>query len=136
MILFAFLAIGILVLAFIYLWDSGMFRKTKKFDATVVDESEDEVFDNTGGVKIRFYKVYEYFNGEENIIVKSERPMKKIDDDVNRKCVIYVDVKNRKAMEKKDIVRYRLYAMILILLALGIFALMAYVKIHIQGALV
>lgn len=134
MILFVLLAIIILIFAVIYLWESGLFKKMKKFDSVVVDETEDEVYDNTGGVKIRFYKVYEYFDGAENAVVKSLRPMRKIDDDTGRKCIVYVDSKNRKAMEKRDVIRYRVYAAVLILAALGILAVVGYVNGYIQGA--
>ena len=134
MILLSLLAVGILIFAIVYLWESGLFNKTKKFDATVVDETEDEVYDNTGGTKIRFYKVYEYFDDRGNAVVRSNRPMKKIDDDTGRKCIIYVEEKNRKAMEKRDVVRYRIYSAALILASFLIFGVVVYVRCNILGA--
>lgn len=117
MIFSVLIAVVLTFFALIYLWESGLFKKTHKVEATVVDETEDEVYDNTGNTKTRFFKVYEYFDGNENCIAKSERPMKKIDGDVNRKCYIYVDTKNRKAMEKRDIILYRGIAVVLLLVA-------------------
>ncbi len=136
MILLIILAIGVLVFAFFYLQESGLFKgkKIKSFKSTVVDEAEDEVYDNIGGVKVRFYKVYEYFDGEENCVVKSERPMRKIDDDTGRHCIIFVDPKSRRAMEKRDVIRYRVYAGILALISLAILIGVWYVVTFVPGA--
>lgn len=134
MILLILLAIGILIFAFFYLQESGLFKKKVMFDATVVDESEDELYDNLGGVKVRFYKVYEYFDGQENCIVKSERPMKKIDDDTGRGCRILVDEKNRKAMEVRDVIRYRVYALILAMIATTIIVGVWWIVNFVPGA--
>ncbi len=136
MILLVFLGIGIIIFALFYLEESGFFRmgRTKMYEATVVDESEKDVYDNIGGTNVRFFKVYEFFDGEENVVVASERPRKHIDNDVGRKCALYVDAKNRKAMEKKDVIRYRIYAALLTLLGLSIILLVLYVKENVPGA--
>ncbi|MGM9551933.1 MAG: hypothetical protein ACI3XA_06710 [Clostridia bacterium] len=130
------LGIGLILFSLFYLEESGLFRmgRTKAFEATVVDESEADVYDNIGGTKTRFFKVYEFFDGQENAVVKSERPQKYINNDVGRKCVIYVDTKNRKAMEKKDIIRYRLYALLLILGGFVIIGVALYIKNNVPGA--
>lgn len=136
MILLVLLGIGIIIYALFYLEESGFFRmrRTKMYEATVVDESEKDVYDNIGGTNVRFFKVYEFFDGEENVVVASERPRKYIDNDVGRKCLVYVDAKNRKAMEKKDVIRYRIYAALLTLLGLSIILLVLYVKENVPGA--
>ena len=138
MIILLFFAAGLLVFAFFYLYESGMFKpgKVHSYEAVVVDESEDELYDNIGGTKTRFFKVYEYFDGEENRVLKSERPKRRIDSDVGRKCVIYVDSKSRRAMEKKDRNLYRIYAGILILMAVGIIAGCIYIVNNVPGAVI
>ncbi len=130
------LGIGMIIYAGFYLEESGLFRKkrTKIFEATVVDESEADVYDNIGGTKVRFFKVYEYFDGKENAVVKSEMPKKHIDDDVGRKCIIYVDTKNRKALEKKDVIRYRSCAAALIIAGIVLILAMVYVNNYVPGA--
>lgn len=108
--------------------------RTKMYEATVVDESEKEVYDNIGGTTVRFFKVYEFFDGEENVVVASERPRKYIDGDVGRRCILYVDAKNRKAMEKKDVIRYRIYAALLVLLGIAVILSVLYIKENVPGA--
>lgn len=134
--LFIVVALGLTMFAVFYLADSGLFRRsmTAKFDAQIIDEVEDEVYDNTGGVKRRFFKAYEFEENGEKKVVRSERPMRQIENCVGKRCVIYVDTKNRKAMEKSDIIRYRLFAAILLVLALGIMILYFYIKTNVPGA--
>ena len=136
MLILLFVATGLLILAFFYFFESGLFRrgKIKKYDAVVVDETEDELYDNIGGTNIRFFKVYEYFDGEENRVLKSERPKRKIDEDTGRKCIIYVNSKTRRAMEKKDVILYRTYGSILILLALLLIVGCVYIKLTVPEA--
>lgn len=135
MILLIAFAVGLVIYSVFFLQESGLFRigRTKKFDAVLIDEVEDEVYDNTGNTYIRFFKAYEYFDGTENCVVRSERPMRRITDKVGRKCVIYVDTKNRKAMEMSDIVLYRVKAVILIALALFLVGLYFYLKNNVKG---
>ncbi len=134
--LFIVAALGLTVFAVFYLADSGVFGKNKilKFDAEIIDEVEDEVYDNTGGVKTRFFKAYEFEENGEKKVVRSERPMRHIENSVGKKCVIYVDTKNRKAMEKGDIIRYRLFAAFLLCIAVGITVLYLYIKTCVPGA--
>ena len=136
MLILLFVAAGLLILAFLYLHESGVFGfgKIKKYDAEVVDESEDELYDNIGGTNIRFFKVYEYFDGEENRVLKSERPKRKIDEDIGRKCIIYVNSKTRRAMEKKDVILYRMYGAVLILISLLLIAGCVYIKLTVPEA--
>ena len=128
MILLILLALGILFFAFCYLQESGLFNQKRmlKFSAKIIDEVEDEVYDNTGGVKIRFFKAYEFCENGEMKVVRSERPMRRITDTKGKECIIFVDSKNRKAMEKSDVIRYRIYALILTLIALGIIGVYIY----------
>lgn len=133
--LFILIALGMLFFSFFYLADSGLFRGKRmvRFDAEIIDEVEDEIYDNTGGVKVRFFKAYEFEENSEKKVVRSERPMKRITNTVGKKCVIYVDTKNRKAMEKSDILRYRLCASVLILGTVGLIGLYFYLKLFVPG---
>lgn len=136
MIILLFVAVGVMILGALYLQDSGLFRpkRIKMFSATVVDESEDELYDNIGGTKTRFFKVYEYFDGEENRVIKSEKPMRSIDGDVGRDCIIYVDSKTRRAMEKKDVVSYRVKGAVMFAVAICIIVCYIYIKNNVPGA--
>lgn len=130
MILIILLAVGILFFSLCYFQESGLFRLKRmvKFDAEIIDEVEDEVYDNTGGAKIRFFKAYEFCENGEKKVVRSERPMRKITDTKGKKCILYVDSKNRKALEKADVIRYRVYGLILLIAALGFMGLYFYLK--------
>lgn len=138
MILLILLALGLVFFAVCYLQESGLFRGKRmiRFDAEIIDEVEDEVYDNTGGKMVRFFKAYEFCENGENKVVRSERPMRRITDTVGKKCVIFVDSKNRKAMELSDIRRYRIYAALLILLAIGVVCLYFYLKNYVPGVAV
>lgn len=134
--LFVVIALGMVVFAMFYLADSGFFKGKRmvRFDAEIIDEVEDEIYDNTGGVKTRFFKAYEFVQDGEKKVVRSERAMRSITNTVGKKCVIYVDTKNRKAMERKDIIRYRAISAVLILCALGLVGLWLYIRKCVPGA--
>lgn len=136
--LFILVALGLFAFALFYLADSGFFRgkRMMRFEGEIVDEAEDEIFDNTGGVKTRFFKVYEFEEDGEKKVVRSERPMKRIENGVGKKCVIYVDSKNRKAMERKDVLRYRCVAFFLTACAIGVLGMYFYIKLCVPGAVI
>ena len=130
------LALGMVFFAFCYLEEAGTFRlkRMKIFNAQIIDEVEDEIFDNTGNTKVRFFKAYEFEEDGEKKVVRSERPMRRITDTVGKKCEIFVDSKNRKAMEKGDVIRYRIYAVLLIVLALLIAGAVIYLEVCVPEA--
>ncbi len=94
-------------------------KKIEVFEAEIIDEAEDELYDNTGGIKTRFFKVYCFEDNGESVVVRSERPMRRTTDTVGSKVKICVDKKNRKAIEKRDMIFYFMCGILLI--ALGIF---------------
>lgn len=136
MILIILLGFGFIIFSLFYLADAGLFkcRKMKCFDAVLIDEVEDEVYDNTGGTKIRFFKTYEFEYQGEKMVVRSQRPMKRITNKVGRKTKIFVDVTSRKAMEKSDVVMYCIISGVLALIGLGILLGTLYIKLNVKGA--
>lgn len=93
-------------------------KGTGMFEAEIIDEAEDEIYDDTGGIKIRFFKVYRYEENGESFVVRSECPMRKITDTVGKKKVIWVDKKKRKALERKDALFYFLYGILYVVLGI------------------
>lgn len=130
------LGIGFIVFSLFYLDDAGLFRigKMKSFDAVLIDEVEDEVYDNIGGIKTRFFKAFEFEDDGEKKVVRSARPMKRITNKVGRKTKIYVDVKGRKAMERNDVILYSVIALILALIGVAIILLVGYIRANVKGA--
>ncbi len=130
------LGIGFIVFSLFYLDDAGLFkcRKMKCFDAVLIDEVEDEVYDNIGGTKTRFFKAFEFEDEGEKKVVRSQRPMRRISNKVGRKTKIYVDVKNRKAMEKSDVIMYSVIAGVLALIGVAILLGVWYIKLNVKGA--
>jgi hypothetical protein len=106
-----------------YIYESQIIRGKRMgvFEAEIIDEAEDELYDNTGGIKTRFFKVYRYEENGEGEVVKSKRPMMKITDTVGKRVVITVDKKNRTAVERKDTIMFFLYGVAMI--AIGAFVL-------------
>ncbi len=136
MILLILIGLGCILFGVFYLDDSGLFKgkRAKWFDAVLIDEVEDEVMDNTGGAKIRFFKTFEFEEDGELKVVRSQRPMKRITDKKGKKTKILVDVKNRKAMEKNDVILYRAFAALLVLMGALIITGVIYVKLNVKGA--
>lgn len=104
---------------------SGIFhgKKTKVREAEIIDEAEDEIYDNTGGVKTRIFKVYRYEENGEGVVVRSKRPMRRESGSVGKRCVVSVNEKNRTAVERADSIFYFLCGIILVLLGLFILLL-------------
>ena len=136
MILLILLGIGFIVFSWFYFDDSGLFGfgRRKWFDAVLIDEVEDEVYDNIGGTKTRFFKAYEFIEDGEKKVVRSQRPMRRITNKVGRKTKILVDSKSRKAMDKKDVILYSLVAVSLLAIGIGIIAGVIYIKLNVKGA--
>ena len=136
MILLVLLGIGFIIFSLFYLDDTGLFRfgRMKWYNATLIDEVEDEMYDNIGGTKIRFFKAYEFCENGENKVVRSQRPMKRITNKVGNKTKILVDTKSRKAMDKHDVVLYRITAAVLMLIGIGIILGVMYIKLNVKGA--
>ena len=136
MILLILLGIGFIVFSWFYFDDSGLFAfgRRKWYDAMLIDEVEDEVYDNIGGTKTRFFKAYEFIEDGEKKVVRSQRPMRRITNKVGRKTKILVDSKSRKAMDKKDVILYRLVAVSLLAIGIGIIAGVIYIKLNVKGA--
>lgn len=136
MILLILLGIGFIIFSLFYLDDTGLFkgRRMKWYNATLIDEVEDEVYDNIGGTKTRFFKAYEFCENGENKVVRSQRPMKRITNKVGNKTKILVDTKSRKAMDKHDVVLYRITAAVLMLIGIGIILGVMYIKLNVKGA--
>lgn len=130
------LGIGFIVFSLFYLDDAGLFkiRKMKAFDAVLIDEVEDEVYDNIGGTKTRFFKAFEFEDEGEKKVVRSQRPMKRVTNKIGKKTRIYVDVKSRKAMEKSDVVLYGVIAGVLALIGAIILLGVLYIKLNVKGA--
>lgn len=130
------LGIGFIVFSLFYLDDAGLFkcRKMKCFDAVLIDEVEDEVYDNIGGTKTRFFKAFEFEDEGEKKVVRSQRPMRRITNKVGRKTKIYVDVTSRKAMEKSDVIMYSVIACVLALIGVAILLAVWYIKTNVKGA--
>jgi hypothetical protein len=72
-------------------------------------------------------------NGE-NKVVRSQRPMKRITNKVGCKTKILVDSKSRKAMDKHDVILYRIAAAVLMLIGIGIILGVIYIKLNVKGA--
>lgn len=136
MILLILLGIGFMIFGLFYLDDSGLFRigRVKWYDAVLIDEVEDEVYDNIGGTKTRFFKAYEFEENGEKQVVRSQRPMRQITDKVGRKTKILVDSKSRKAMDKRDVIISRVTAIVLMLIGVAIVAGVVYIKLNVKGA--
>ena len=136
MILLVLLGIGFIIFGLFYFDDSGLFGfgRRKWYDAELIDEVEDEVYDNIGGTKTRFFKAYEFCENGENKVVRSQRPMKRITNKVGNKTKILVDTKSRKAMDKHDVVLYRITAADLMLIGIGIILGVMYIKLNVKGA--
>ncbi len=136
MILLILLGFGFILFGIFYLDDSGLFKgkKMKWYDAVLIDEVEDEVYDNIGGTKIRFFKAYEFEDDGEKKVVRSQRPMKKITNKKGNKTRILVDVKKRLAMDKGDVITYRAIASAMVCVGIGIILLVIYIKLNVKGA--
>ena len=136
MILLILLGIGFLIFSLFYLDDAGLFkcRKMKCYDAVLIDEVEDEVYDNIGGTKTRFFKAFEFEDNGEMKVVRSQRPMRRITNKVGRKTKIYVDVTSRKAMEKSDVIMYLTVAGVLAFIGVLILIAVVYIKLNVKGA--
>ena len=136
MILLILLGIGFIIFGLFYLDDAGLFKmgRMKWYDATLIDEVEEEVYDNLGGTKTRFFKAYEFCEDGENKVVRSQRPMKKITNKVGNKTKILVDTKSRKAMDKRDVIAYRIAAAVMIVIGIAIIAGVIYIKTNVKGA--
>lgn len=130
------LGIGFIVFSLFYFADAGLFRigKMKAYDAVLIDEVEDEVYDNIGGTKTRFFKAFEFEDEGEMKVVRSQRPMRRITNKVGKKTRIYVDVTSRKAMEKSDVILYFIIALVLALIGVAILLGVWYIKTHVKGA--
>ncbi len=136
MILLILLGIGFIIFGIFYFDDSGLFGfgRRKWYDAELIDEVEDEVYDNIGGTKTRFFKAYEFEEGGEMKVVRSQRPLKRITNKVGRKTKILVDSKSRKAMDRKDVIIYRLIAALLVIIGIAIITSVVYIKLNVKGA--
>ena len=136
MILLILLGIGFIIFSLFYFDDSGLlgFGRRRWFDAVLIDEVEDEVYDNIGGTKIRFFKAYEFEEDGEMKVVRSGRPMKRITNKVGRKTKILVDSKSRKAMDKRDVIMYRAIALLMLLAGVLIICGVIYIKLNVKGA--
>ncbi len=136
MILLILLGIGFIIFGLFYFDDSGLFGfgRRKWYDAVLIDEVEDEVYDNIGGTKTRFFKAYEFCEDGEMKVVRSQRPLRRITNRVGRKTKILVDSKSRKAMDKKDVIMYRLIAALLVVIGIAIIASVVYIKLNVKGA--
>jgi len=89
-------------------------KETILTEAEIIDEAEDVLLDNTGGRKVRFFKVYSYnLNGEE-VIAKSTRPRIYLTNSVGQKVKIYVDNKNRLATETGDMILKNVLSVLMI----------------------
>lgn len=136
MILLVLLGIGFIIFGLFYFGDSGLFGfgRRKWYEAELIDEVEDEVYDNIGGTKTRFFKAYEFEEDGEKKVVRSQRPLKSITNKVGRKTKILVDSKSRKAMDKQDVILYRTIATIFVLLGVLVIAGVVYIKLNVKGA--
>lgn len=136
MILLILLGIGFIIFSLFYFDDSGLFGfgRRKWYDAVLIDEVEDEVYDNIGGTKTRFFKAYEFEEDGELKVVRSQRPLKRITNKVGKKTKILVDSKSRKAMDKRDVVMYRCVAAMFLLIGVFIIASVVYIKLNVKGA--
>lgn len=119
-----------------YLGDTGLFkpRRMKWYPAVLIDEVEDEVYDNVGGTKVRFFKAYEFEEDGECKVVRSQRPLRKITNRVGKKTQILVDTKKRKALDKSDVVLYRVIASLFIVAGIAIILGVIYIKLNVKGA--
>lgn len=131
MIFFKILGAFLILFGLYDIYESRVIRgkKIEVFEAEIIDEAEDELYDNTGGIKTRFFKVYRFEDNGESVVVRSERPMRRTTDTVGSKVKICVDKKNRKAVEKRDMIFYFVCGILLI--ALGIFII--YVSVSLGG---
>ncbi len=109
-------------------------KDTRLVEAEVVDEAEADIFDNTGGTKTRFYKVFSFDDNGESAVVRSTRPMRRISDTVGEKVYIYVDVKNRLATEKRDMIKKNILSALMIIFGLFAIALTIWIKLNVEGA--
>ena len=136
MILLVLLGIGFIIFGLFYFDDSGLFGfgRRKWYDAELIDEVEDEVYDNIGGTKTRFFKAYEFEEDGEKKVVRSQRPLKRITNKVGRKTKILVDSKSRKAMDKQDVILYRTIAAIFVAVGILLIAGVVYIKLNVKGA--
>lgn len=127
---------GFILFGVFYLADSGLLKRDrmKWFDSVLIDEVEDEVYDNIGGTKTRFFKAFEFEENGEKKVVRSQRPMKRITNKVGKKTKILVDTKNRKAMDKGDVILYRIISIGLIIIGISIIGITIYVKLTVKGA--
>ena len=136
MILLVLLGIGFIFFGLFYFDDSGLFGfgRRKWYEAELIDEVEDEVYDNIGGTKTRFFKAYEFEEDGEKKVVRSQRPLKRITNKVGRKTKILVDSKSRKAMDKQDVILYRTIAAIFVAVGILLIAGVVYIKLNVKGA--
>ncbi|MBQ6794886.1 MAG: hypothetical protein IJO83_01935 [Clostridia bacterium] len=136
MILLVLLGIGFIIFGLFYFDDSGLFGfgRRKWYEAELIDEVEDEVYDNIGGTKTRFFKAYEFEEDGEKKVVRSQRPLKRITNKVGRKTKILVDSKSRKAMDKQDVILYRTIAAIFVAVGILLIAGVVYIKLNVKGA--
>lgn len=136
MILLILLAAGLMLFGLFYLGDIGFFRpwRMKWYPAVLIDEVEDEVYDNIGGTKVRFFKAYEFEEDGECKVVRSQRPLKRITNRVGCKTKLLVDTKSRKALDKGDVCLYTFIAALLIILGITIILGVIYIKLNVKGA--
>ncbi|MCD8049040.1 MAG: hypothetical protein LUG52_05460 [Clostridia bacterium] len=99
-----------------------------KYEAEVIDEAEDEIYDNTGGTKTRFFKVYRYEENGEGFVVRSTRAMKRESGTVGQRVVIYVDRKERTATDKKDLLLENLWGLFLLVVGIAIIVITVNLK--------
>lgn len=131
MIIFKILGVFLILFGLYDIYESRIIhgRKFKVYEAEIIDEVEDELYDNTGGIKTRFFKVYCFEEDGENVVVRSERPLRRTTDTVGNKLKICVDTKNRKAVERSDMLFYFICG--LLLTVLGIIIL--YISFNLGG---
>ncbi len=101
-----------------------------KYEAEVIDEVEDEIYDNTGGTKTRFFKVYRYEENGEGFVVRSTRAMRRESGTVGKKVMIYVDKKERAATDKKDMLLQNLWGLCLLVIGIAIIV----ITVNLKGA--
>lgn len=119
-------------------YDSRLWFKkdTGVYEAEIIDEVEDELYDNTGGLKTRFFKVYRYEENGKGVVVRAARPMLRISNTVGEKRVILVDKINRRAFEKKDSRLGVIWGIILFVFGVFLIAAMLWIRFNVKGAAV
>ena len=138
MILIQILGAFMIAFGIFSVYDSRfVFKKgTGVYEAEIIDEVEDELYDNTGGLKTRFFKVYRYEEGGEGVVVRAARPMRRISDTVGEKRAILVDKKNRRAFERKDSRLGAIWGIVLFVFGVLLIAATLWVEFNVEGAAV